>query len=48
MHKVIIKDYEGNTIKTIECENERKADRVDDGININLDHDKYFTVIKEG
>ena len=30
-------------IKEIAVPTERQADRVDDGLNINLDHEKYFT-----
>ena len=26
---------------------ERKAERIEDGVNINLNHDRYYTTIKE-
>lgn len=32
-------------VKQLGPMSERKADRVDDGLNINLDHDKYYTRI---
>lgn len=35
----------GEVAKRIECETERKAERVDGGININLNHEKYYTRI---
>jgi hypothetical protein len=31
------------TIKRIGPMTERKADQVEDGVNINLDHDRYYT-----
>ena len=32
-------------VKRIECKSERQADKVDNGANINLNHDKYYTRI---
>jgi len=44
--KVVIKSYETDEIvKEINCSSERQAEKVDDGININLDHEKYYTEI---
>ena len=34
-------------VKRIECDTERKADRVDDGLNINLNHEDFYTRIVE-
>jgi len=34
-----------DVVKSIECSSERDADRVSYGLNINLNHEKYFTVI---
>ncbi len=34
-------------VKRIECGSERRADKVDDGVNINLNHEDYFTRIVE-
>lgn len=39
----VIEYYTGNIVKTLEAKSERAADRIDDGININLDHDAFFT-----
>lgn len=32
-------------VKRIECESARRADCVDDGLNINLNHEDFFTRI---
>ena len=46
--KVLIKEYGSEDIvKVIECSTQRQAEKVDDGININLNHDKYYTVIEK-
>ena len=47
-HKVVIISYEtGKPIHSIECgTSERKAARVERGVNINIDHDKYYTMIE--
>ena len=37
----------GQVVETKGPYSERRADRIDGGININLNHDKYYTVIKE-
>lgn len=34
-------------VKRIPCDSERKAENVDSGLNINLDHDRFYTVIDE-
>ena len=40
--------YENDeVVKRLPGLTEAKADRVDDGININLNHDEYFTRIVE-
>ena len=45
--KVKVIDAEtGETVKTFETVTERAANRVDDGLNINLDHGRYYTVIE--
>jgi hypothetical protein len=48
MPKVVIKEFGTNkVIKEIPCDSKGKAERVEDGININLNHDKYYTSIEE-
>ncbi len=34
-------------VKTIECGSERRAERVERGVMINLNHDRFFTRLKE-
>ena len=34
-------------IKEFGPTNERRADKIDDGLNINLDHNKYYTIITQ-
>ena len=43
----IIEFGTGNVVKEVECPSERKAERVDSGLNINLNHDHYYTMIIE-
>ena len=47
-HRVVIISYEtGKPIHSIECgTSERKAERVEQGVNININHDKYYTMIE--
>ena len=33
-------------VKSIEVSSKRKAEKVMDGLDINLDHDKYYTRLK--
>lgn len=45
-YQVEVIDYTtGKCIKTIPCESERAADRVDRGVQINLNHERYYTRI---
>lgn len=37
----------GEVVKEIECPNERSADRVDGGLNINLNHEQFYTLIEQ-
>ena len=52
MTQIVIEivEYEtGEVVKTVEVDGSlRKAYRVDTGVNINLDHDKFYTRIKTG
>ena len=45
--KVKVIEYEtGETVKTFEAVTERAANRLDDGLNINLNHAEFYTVIE--
>ena len=47
-YKIQVVDTETDEIvKTLEAHNLRTAERVDDGLNINLNHMKFFTRIVE-
>lgn len=35
-------------VERIECKSEREAQRVQDEVNINLNHERYFTRIAKG
>jgi len=43
----VVRYEDGNVVKRIECSSERNADKVDRGVNINLNHDEYYTRIIE-
>ena len=44
--KVLIKEIKTDKIiKEIECGSPRSAERVEDGVNINLNHNDYYTEI---
>lgn len=47
MFKVLVKSHENEIVKTIECASERQAERVADGVEINLNHDKYYVEVIE-
>lgn len=42
----VIYDETGETIKTFEALTERSANRLENGLNINLDHNRYYTSIE--
>ena len=45
---VQIKEYQtDNTIKEVGPYTEHRANKVDGGLNVNLNHDKYFTLITQ-
>ena len=47
-YKIQVVDAETDEIvKTLEAHNLRTAERIDDGLNINLNHMKFFTRIVE-
>ena len=47
-YKIQVVDAEtGEIVKTLEAHNLRTAERIDDGLNINLNHMKFFTRIVE-
>lgn len=44
--KIEIVEYATDkVVKTIDChdKSERQVEKVDDGVNINLDHDRFYT-----
>lgn len=44
--KVQVIAFETNeVVKEISAPTERQAGRIDDGLNVNLNHDKFFTVV---
>lgn len=46
MYYVEIVSYEtGEVVKRIECQSERSAERVERGVNINMDGEKFYTRI---
>lgn len=48
-YRVVIKDFDKNeVIKAFKwLPSERAAERIDDGVNINLNHDQYYTLIEK-
>lgn len=48
-YRVLIrKRSDDEIIKTMEYASERQAERGERGVNINLDHEHYYTEIEEG
>ena len=39
----VVDSYSGEVVERIECSSERKAERVEDGISINLNWEDYET-----
>ena len=42
----VIKADTGEVVKTLEATTERSAERVERGLNRNMNHDSYYTVIE--
>lgn len=42
----VIKADTGEVVKTLEAVTERAAERIDNGLNINMNHTDYYTVIE--
>ena len=42
----VIKADTGEVVKTLEATTERTAERIDNGLNINMNHADYYTVIE--
>lgn len=42
----VIEDSTGEVVKTLEAATSRAAERIERGLNINLDHAGYYTVIE--
>ena len=44
----IVSHDSGKTVKKFEpCYSEREADKLDRGVNINLNHEKFYTTVTE-
>lgn len=43
----IVEDSTGEAVKTFTADNERQAERLADGISINLDHSKFSVEVSE-
>ncbi len=43
---IVIERYSNKIMKRIDCLSENKAQKIDIGLNIILNHYKYFTVIE--
>ena len=43
----VVNSDSGEVVKTLQANSERAADRIDDGININLNHEKFHTVVEK-
>ena len=41
----LINSETGEVEKVFEAQTKRAAERIDDGLNINLNHDKYYTEV---
>lgn len=41
----VIEYATSEVVKKIQCDNERMADRVERGLSINLNHDRFFTQV---
>ncbi|KKK62527.1 hypothetical protein LCGC14_3003420 [marine sediment metagenome] len=48
LYRVTIKEYSTeNVVESFAWMSENRADKVDGGVNINLNHEEYYTVIEE-
>lgn len=41
----VVRDEDQKVVKEIECSSERQAEKIERGVQINLDHANYFTLI---
>lgn len=47
-YKVLIRKREDDeVVRELSYSSERQAERAEDGVNINLDHENYYTEIEE-
>lgn len=46
-HQVVVRKYDDDDYEELigEPTTERRADKIEDGLNINLDHSRYYTEI---
>lgn len=42
----VIKEDTGEVVKTLEATTKRAAERIESGLNINMNHADYYTVIE--
>lgn len=48
MPKVLVREFgKEEVVKEVSCDNMSKAEKVEDGLNRNLNHDLYYTEIQE-
>lgn len=43
----VINTETGEAVKTLEASSQRQAERLEDGLNINLNHARYHTEVEE-
>ena len=43
----VIKSETGEVVRTLEADTERKAERIERGLSINMNHADYYTVIEQ-
>ena len=41
----VVDETTNSVVKAIDCASQRQADRIESGLNINLNHERYFTRI---
>ena len=45
----VVDETTNSVVKAIDCASQRQADRIEAGLNINLNHERYFTrIVSQG
>lgn len=45
----VVDEATNSVVKAIDCASKRQADRIEAGLNINLNHERYFTrIVSQG